>query len=1347
MMRQLDEDAEVSAQPIYAPISYHAASPHLARLVPESFARAHKIVPLVRHGDVLTVAMADTQDAEALAELRRLMACEIRIVLSSGTEIDAALNRFLTSEESPNVWPAAISVLRETGFLTPLQIAALERRHLATEARAGLWDDVLAEEDYVEALGLAFHLPRIRLDNYRIVPAFGHLIPHDLAERWQLIAVFPIDGEMVVASPGLPPPAVLDDLKTLTGLEPRLALCTPSEARRGQERVYSPSGSKGKSNGKNVWEQLVRDRAVDGDQVAAAQLIGVQTGEPIEQVLLRLGQVNQLQILVARARLHDTKVARVGKIPIDRSVAAAIPEPIARARRCVAFRRLPQGVLVAMVDLADGETKKLLEVLFGQPVQTVICGEAELEEALSRVYEVSHADLSAKRPLLGEYLTRSGWLNHEQLQEGLELQRRAGGYLGRRLLDLGLITEERLAEMLGLQLRLPSVTLSRHNTPAQTLGILPEEVASLHGLVPLYREGRLLTVATSEPQNAAALRAAAEYSGLQVRAVLAGEDAIRTAVTRLYEADISIISDELREFGQSLVKEGLLTRDQLLQVWHRQLQADVPFDVAVAELGLLSDQQLAAAMADYLKLPQADLSYSQVPVSIVDGIGIQREVLQWAEPLDSDVARLLPENYARSFAAIPVRRQGHAIVVAFVNPLEEATRRTIQEQLGRPISTLISTRAQVSEAIRRVFNRKSLGDLLLEADAINRRQLEEGLELHRRTGVRLGRALISLGYVTQEQMVACLSQQQDIPYFSLSGIDIPEDVARSVPESLARKHGLIPLDREDSAITLAMSNPLDVEAIEAVESATGCRVKPVITTEEDIEGALERVYHSEYLWRSANDLVFRYPEESAIKVLSTWQKIFFLAFLGVSALLVALNPVAYFSTLVILSTIFYVSFSAYKFYLVYKALAYSLEVDVSGEEVAALDDRALPVYTVLVPLYREVEVLPNLLKAIDNLDYPKAKLDVKLLLEGDDEETIAAVRGQQLPAHFKVVIVPNSTPKGKPKACNYGLIHAQGEFVVIYDAEDIPDRDQLKKALVAFRKAPAKIGCIQAKLNYYNRDQNLLTRWFTTEYSMWFDLFMPGLDASNSPVPLGGTSNHFRTSHLQALGAWDPFNVTEDADLGVRMFKAGWKTAIIDSTTYEEANSELYNWIRQRSRWVKGYIQTYLVHMRHPIKLLRAIGPYQFFSFNMVVGGTFFGFLMNPFYWLLTALWFLTRWGVIQQLFPGPVFYIGALGLYFGNFAFTYGNVAGCMRRQYYEMVKYALLSPLYWAFMSVGAWKGFLQLFYRPSYWEKTVHGLYQGQVKIEPATNLEDTLWEAPPRLDSSLDPSLDNKGELET
>jgi glycosyltransferase XagB len=342
-------------------------------------------------------------------------------------------------------------------------------------------------------------------------------------------------------------------------------------------------------------------------------------------------------------------------------------------------------------------------------------------------------------------------------------------------------------------------------------------------------------------------------------------------------------------------------------------------------------------------------------------------------------------------------------------------------------------------------------------------------------------------------------------------------------------------------------------------------------------------------------------------------------------------------------------------------------------------------------------------------------------MEADDEETIQTFRDWNAPSHFEGIVVPYALPKTKPKACNYGLIHARGDYIVIYDAEDRPDSDQLKRILVAFAKAPPEVVCIQAKLNYYNRHQNLLTRWFTIEYSMWFDLFLPGLDASKAPIPLGGTSNHFKKDALIEAGAWDPYNVTEDADLGIRIHKRGYKTAVVDSTTYEEANSHAYNWIRQRSRWIKGYIQTWLVHMRDPIKLIRSIGFKSFLSFQFVVAGTFFSALVNPIYWILTTLWFFFEWDFIQQIFPGITFYFGAICLFIGNFAFTYMNVAGAMRRGYYDMVKYALLSPLYWGFSSVAAWRGLWQLIFKPFFWEKTIHGLYEPKVEPEVTSKKE--------------------------
>ena len=196
-----------------------------------------------------------------------------------------------------------------------------------------------------------------------------------------------------------------------------------------------------------------------------------------------------------------------------------------------------------------------------------------------------------------------------------------------------------------------------------------------------------------------------------------------------------------------------------------------------------------------------------------------------------------------------------------------------------------------------------------------------------------------------------------------------------------------------------------------------------------------------------------------------------------------------------------------------------------------------------------------MLHNLSQLDYPKSKLDILILLEEDDAETIAAAKAAQPPGNVRFVIVPDQIPKTKPKALNVGLYFARGDYLVIYDAEDQPDPDQLKKAVIAFRDGPKNLACVQSALNYYNAHENALTRMFTLEYSYWFDYLLPGLHRLGLPIPLGGTSNHFRTEVLRSLGAWDPFNVTEDADLGVRASVRGYSVGIINSTTYEEASA------------------------------------------------------------------------------------------------------------------------------------------------------------------------------------------------
>jgi glycosyltransferase involved in cell wall biosynthesis len=279
-----------------------------------------------------------------------------------------------------------------------------------------------------------------------------------------------------------------------------------------------------------------------------------------------------------------------------------------------------------------------------------------------------------------------------------------------------------------------------------------------------------------------------------------------------------------------------------------------------------------------------------------------------------------------------------------------------------------------------------------------------------------------------------------------------------------------------------------------------------------------------------------------------------------------------------------------------------------------LPDDRLPLYTLLLPLYQEAKVLPHLARALLRLDYPHDKLQVLLIVEADDLETGCVADDMARRGPFEVIRVPDGRPRTKPRACNYALNFARGEFTVIYDAEDRPERDQLRKAVNAFRSLPETIVCLQARLTFYNAN-NWLTRLFTLDYLVWFWSLLPGLDRLNVPMPLGGTSNHFRTDILRKLAGWDAFNVTEDADLGIRIAQLRRRVAMLDSITFEEAPDTLVAWLKQRSRWIKGYMQTWLVHTRDPLALLRSGGLRSFLAFHLFIGGSVFSALSAPILW------------------------------------------------------------------------------------------------------------------------------------
>ncbi len=379
---------------------------------------------------------------------------------------------------------------------------------------------------------------------------------------------------------------------------------------------------------------------------------------------------------------------------------------------------------------------------------------------------------------------------------------------------------------------------------------------------------------------------------------------------------------------------------------------------------------------------------------------------------------------------------------------------------------------------------------------------------------------------------------------------------------------------------------------------------------------------------------------------------------------------------------------------------------------ASTPDADLPRYSVMVALYREARILPDLVEAMAALDYPSAKLDVLLVLEASDAETLAAVAALDLPGNIRPVIVPEKGPRTKPKALNYALELVTSPYVVVFDAEDIPEPDQIRRALAAFAEGRADVACVQARLAIHNTRQGWLPRQFALEYASLFDGQLPALERLGLPIPLGGTSNHFRVDRLKEVGGWDPYNVTEDADLGFRLARGGYRTLTIASTTWEEAPISLKSWVKQRTRWLKGWMQTYLVHTRRRDRARGRLDWRETFGVHVLIGGMLLSALVHPIC-LATVAYAAASGSLLAsaESVVGRVFvWIALLNLALGYASAMAAGAIAAWRRGWRRLAFGVLAMPLYWQLISFAGYRALVQLFLDPHKWEKTEHGHSRG-------------------------------------
>lgn len=598
--------------------------------------------------------------------------------------------------------------------------------------------------------------------------------------------------------------------------------------------------------------------------------------------------------------------------------------------------------------------------------------------------------------------------------------------------------------------------------------------------------------------------------------------------------------------------------------------------------------------------------------------------------------------------------------------------------------------------------RKKLGDSLIAAGHINPEQLQRALETQAASGGRLGDILQAQARLRPLDYYQTLAKHFNLPFLELTKTRVREGCRDKADRSLYARRLLIPVTVLEGRFTIATADPSPA-MFEFIKLKWGANTDIKVTSKFDIFWTLQETFNEDYTHEILNELYTKNPQMSARQAFSKNQRIILFGILITLIGMFFINPTV--------AAIFINSFMTFATTIV---LIFKVVLSVSGLLVPAkqrglpieLDEKTLPLYTILVPLYRESKItLTHLTTHLQTINYPSDLLDIKIIVEGDDHETIDIIKSLTLPSFFEIVRVPPGEPKTKPKACNYALKFARGEYVTIYDAEDKPDPDQLKLALLTYRNANDDLACVQCELNFYNARENWLTRMFTMEYTFWFDLVLPAMNKFKFPIPLGGTSNHFRLNTMEEMLAWDPYNVTEDADLGIRIYRLGNKTAVIPSTTWEEATSRIVPWIKQRTRWIKGYKQTYLIHLRNPSKLYREFGFMKLLSFHLFVGGNVFTHLVN----LLLFFIFLTSITLgferTRLLFPPLVLEFALFNLIVGNLLLLLLHVMAISKREMKGMAILILTVPIYWLLHSLASYRALYQLFVKPHYWDKTDH------------------------------------------
>ncbi len=602
--------------------------------------------------------------------------------------------------------------------------------------------------------------------------------------------------------------------------------------------------------------------------------------------------------------------------------------------------------------------------------------------------------------------------------------------------------------------------------------------------------------------------------------------------------------------------------------------------------------------------------------------------------------------------------------------------------------------------------RKPLGTCLIDLGVITPAQLDHALKLQERQNAPLGEILVGEHMASRGDVLLALGQQHGLQIADLESTPPPDDLCALRPMQFWLTHNAIPWLRVGPVLLVATAYPDRFDEIRSGLADCAQTVLPVLAAPDDIDQAIARHY-AKPLAEAAET---RAPLSQSCRSWTASSRLL-PTLLALAALVgLGLQPNAG------LSLLFWAAVSTLILFLILRlaGLISYLFPKKAEKPDGLLAQHRLPCVSILVPLHKEREIAGALIQRLTRLTYPKALLDVILVLEEHDDVTRSALAQTTLPSWIRTLEVPDlGNLTTKPRAMNYALDFCRGEILGVWDAEDAPLPDQIETVVEQFARAPDDVVCLQGVLDYYNPRTNWRSRCFTIEYSGWFRVILPGIARLGLVVPLGGTTFFFRRDKLLELGGWDAHNVTEDADLGVRLSRAGYRTEIAKTATYEEANFRAWPWVKQRSRWLKGFMVTYLVHMRSPLALMRDLGMWRFLGVQAFFLGTVGQFLLAPVLWVfwLTFLGLTNPFEAVlaPQILNACVYLFltaEAANILVGGL----GVVAGGRR----FLLPWVPTMALYYPLGVAAAYKALWELAVRPFFWDKTQHG--QASEEVQP-------------------------------